>query len=298
MNTLKDLKALSEEYQKIKAPEELERMAEKMLKDTKNNDTIYVISNDNMPKKKMGLKRGIAVTAASLVFIFMITLNVNYSFAMSMEKMPVVGYIAKFLTFREYENISDTHSVQIDKMQINDMENTEFENVLNEKYEKHAAELYKEFMSELDLGSDNIGLLSNYKIKADTGITISIENSTFKSSASGSETLTYDTIDMPHELYITLPSLFKDTSYVDVISEIISKQIEQQTAEDDGKVYYTDNDKFEKISDTQTFYINNDNKLVIVFDEYAIAPGYMGPAEFVIPTDEINNILVSDVYIK
>ena len=57
-------------------------------------------------------------------------------------------------------------------------------------------------------------------------------------------------------------------------------------------------DLFEKISKEQSFYINSEGKLVISFDKYEVAPGYMGIQEFVIPTEVISEILVSDEYIK
>lgn len=55
---------------------------------------------------------------------------------------------------------------------------------------------------------------------------------------------------------------------------------------------------FEKISKYQNFYINNESKLVICFDKYEIAPGYMGVQEFIIPAEIISDILVSSEYIK
>lgn len=57
-------------------------------------------------------------------------------------------------------------------------------------------------------------------------------------------------------------------------------------------------DPFEKIKPNQNFYINKDHKLVIVFDKYDVAPGYMGIVEFVIPTDVLKDVLVSHEYLK
>ncbi|MOA66629.1 Anti-sigma-V factor RsiV [compost metagenome] len=55
---------------------------------------------------------------------------------------------------------------------------------------------------------------------------------------------------------------------------------------------------FTSISKDQSFYINNDSKLVIVFNEYDVAPGAMGSVEFVIPTEVIAGDLVSQMYIQ
>jgi hypothetical protein len=55
---------------------------------------------------------------------------------------------------------------------------------------------------------------------------------------------------------------------------------------------------FDSIAKDQSFYINNEGKLVISFDKYEVAPGYMGVVEFIIPSNVIADALVSNVYIK
>ena len=57
--------------------------------------------------------------------------------------------------------------------------------------------------------------------------------------------------------------------------------------EGDGSV-----EGFDQITSEQTFYISADSKLVIVFNEYEVAPGSMGIVEFTIPTEIIKEILV------
>ena len=41
----------------------------------------------------------------------------------------------------------------------------------------------------------------------------------------------------------------------------------------------------------QSFYWNADGDLVLVFDEYAVAAGYMGMVEFTIPQDVYSALL-------
>ncbi|WP_425445846.1 RsiV family protein [Dethiothermospora halolimnae] len=115
----------------------------------------------------------------------------------------------------------------------------------------------------------------------------------------------YDTIDKEKEVLITLPSLFKDDSYVDVITKNIKEQMIKENKEDEGKIYMIKEiegdgpgEFFEKISKNQEFYINDEGKLTISFNEYEVAPGYMGVVEFTIPTEILSDILVSDKYIK
>jgi hypothetical protein len=80
--------------------------------------------------------------------------------------------------------------------------------------------------------------------------------------------------------------------------------IEQNKADSDKYYWVAGIEKditmglFDKISKDQNFYINPDGKLIISFDKYEVAPGYMGIVEFVIPTDALSDILVSNEYIK
>ena len=64
------------------------------------------------------------------------------------------------------------------------------------------------------------------------------------------------------------------------------------------EIYYVDfecNDymeewNFETIKEDQTFYVNEDNELVICFNEGDVAPMYVGCVEFVINQDAIASI--------
>lgn len=77
--------------------------------------------------------------------------------------------------------------------------------------------------------------------------------------------------------------------------------MKQQMKEDPNKIYWvTDEDAepFKHIQPDQTFYITEDHKLVISFDEYEVAPGYMGVTEFKIPTSVISNLLMGERYVR
>jgi len=115
----------------------------------------------------------------------------------------------------------------------------------------------------------------------------------------------YDTVDKKNEVLITLPSLFKNDSYVSIISENIKKQMIEQYKADNNKFYWVEGigqkttiELFKEISKEQSFYINSEGKLVISFNKYEVAPGYMGIPEFVIPTEILKDTLVSNEYIK
>ena len=98
--------------------------------------------------------------------------------------------------------------------------------------------------------------------------------------------------------------LFKDDSYIKIISEEVLRQMREQMQELNGNFYWIDpadapfGEVFSEIDPNQSFYINSDRKLVIAFGEYEVAPGYVGTPEFVIDQALLKEILVSDRYLK
>ena len=65
---------------------------------------------------------------------------------------------------------------------------------------------------------------------------------------------------------------------VSVLSAEVLRQMEEQMAADASLSYLTE--EFTAIDPEQSFYWNADGDLVLVFDEYAVAAGYMGMVEF------------------
>ena len=147
-----------------------------------------------------------------------------------------------------------------------------------------------------------MGIASGYEVKTDTDKLLVIGRYVVNTVGSSSTTIQYDTIDKQNKLLITLPSLFKDEAYIDIISENIKAQMKEQM-KDENNVYWLEDEmmgdeNFSKIDKNQSFYITKDNQLVIAFDKYEVAPGYMGNPEFIIPSELLKDALVSEEYIK
>jgi hypothetical protein len=295
-----NLEHLKKEYMETPIPEELDFMVRKSLME----------GMKTMKKNARGRKIGvIAATAAAVIVVFTAGINISPAFASTMSKIPVIGNVVKVLTFKEYVYNDGNHNADIKVPSIEGLENKDLQNSLNEKYLTENKKLYEEFeagMEEMKKNGDgHLGVDSGYEIKTDTDKILSVGRYVVNTVGSSSTTMKYDTIDKENEILITLPSLFKDASYIDVISENIKEQMLEQKKEDDNKTYWVEGienegitERFEKISAEQNFYITSEGKLVISFDKYEVAPGYMGIAEFEIPTDVISDILVSSEYIK
>ncbi|MDR7002028.1 DUF3298 domain-containing protein [Neobacillus niacini] len=296
--TAKKMEELKKEYDNISIPNELDFVVRKALQQggvqTKKAKKIY--------------KKVYAGIGAAAVLSFILGMNTSAAFASTMSKIPVIGSVAKVVTFRTYTVNEDQSKADIAVPKIQGVKNKTLENSLNKKYIEEGKAQFKNFKEQVKYvkgaGGGHVGIKSGYEVKTDNDQILSIERYNV-STTNGYASTQFDTIDKQHEILITLPSLFKNDSYIGVISENIKKQMREQYAQDPSNVYwiagisdFPGDALFQKIKKNQDFYINKDGKLVICFQKYEVAPGAMGEPEFAIPTKLISNILVSNTFIK
>lgn len=293
----KKMDELKKQYMATQIPEELQFTVQKALKEGKQ-----IKMQQNVWKKWVG-------TAAVTVLIFTATLNMSSTVAQALSDVPILKNIVSVLTFREYNINEDTFNANLKVPAVKGLKNQALEDSLNAKYLEENKKLYQEFAQDMaDLkanGGGHMGVDSGYEVKTDNEKILSMARWVVNTVASSSTTMKYDTIDKQKEILITLPSLFKDDSYVNAISENIKQQMGEQMKVDPNKTFWLKGsgedlqiDCFESIAQEQNFYINDNSKLVISFDKYEVAPGYMGIVEFEIPTPVIAKMLVSNEYIK
>lgn len=105
------------------------------------------------------------------------------------------------------------------------------------------------------------------------------------------------TLDKRSGNILELADLFtEDSDYIGVVSAEILRQMEAQVQSGAGNYFipgtiWGEEDWFREIAADQNFYINDRGCLVIVFDEYEVAPGNMGMPEFVLDTGALEGIL-------
>ncbi|MEH7342991.1 DUF3298 domain-containing protein [Bacillus sp. JJ1532] len=293
----KKLEQLEKEYKNIPIPDELDFVVERALKNGKK-------------KTKSGLKWIVGTAAAATLFIG--GLNISPAMASTLSELPVVGNIIKVLTFTEFKVDRDQYQADIKVPVVTDEENGDLAQSLNDKYLQEGKKLYEQFTADVeDLeknGGGHLGVDSGYEVKTDNDQILSIARYVVNTVGSSSTVMKYDTIDKKNKILLSLPILFKDNGYIERISENIKEQMRAQMKDTNlEKVYWVSDsglkdedlvELFESIKKDQNFYINNEGKLVISFDKYEVAPGYMGVVEFVIPTEQITDLLVSNEYIK
>lgn len=91
---------------------------------------------------------------------------------------------------------------------------------------------------------------------------------------------------------LELADIFKEGSdYIGVISAEILEQMKYKNEHEDGSFFVEGDDAFTGISEDTNFYIDSFDRLVIVFDEYEVAPGFMGSPQFFIHRSVVEEIL-------
>lgn len=305
---MSQLKEAKEKYDRIEIPEELsqrvqdainrsaasreqeKKQAEKSGKKGENMGKITKIEGrHNM------IKRSIQ-SAAAVVAAFTLLLNTSTVFAEEMSKVPVIGAVARVLTFRSYEKdegdlkvsveIPSVEMISQDTNGLADSINKEI-HALCEQYANEAiqrAEEYKKaFMetggTEEEWEEHNIEIKVWYEIKSQTEDYLSFAvMGTENWTTAYSETRYYN-IDLKKEKVVFLEDLLGE-DYIRIANESILSQIPQKEAETGMTFWTAEEDGFTTITENQRFYVNESGNPVVVFEKYEIAPGAAGEVEF------------------
>lgn len=245
-------------------------------------------------KKKGGIIMRITKTtgaaAAAAVLAITILTNVNPSIANAMEQIPVIGSIAKVVTFRTYTDQTKQFEADIQVPQISQGESGGAGIAANKSIEDYANELIAMYEKDLQEsnGEGNYSLDSSYEVVTDNDRYLSIRINTTLTMASGTQFVKIFTIDKTTGQVISLAQLFSDQpDMLEKISSNIKEQMVQQMAADSSKTYFYQSDMpeydFTGLKGDESFYLDDKGQLVIAFDEYEVAPGYMGAVQFTIP---------------
>lgn len=237
----------------------------------------------------MKITKRSALSAAAAVSIIAIMANASPVTANAMENIPVISAIAKVVTFRTFSDSQNNYEAQIDipKVSINEKDNTG----VNRSIEDYANQLIREYETQVTqdiAGNGHYSVTSGYEVVTDNSKYLSLRINTTVIMASGAEYVKIFTIDKGTGEVVSLNHLFRgDNKILDHISDNIKSQMAEQMAADDSKVYYYNSEEpaedFKGLKGEESYYFNEKGEIVIVFDEYEVAPGYMGVVEFTIP---------------
>lgn len=298
------LRKEKDNYQQIPVPRELKERLEK-----------------TMGRSGKVHRFRIPAAAAAAVALLVLLPNTGAEMAYAMGNIPVIGNLFQAVTFRDYQYESERFSanVEVPQIVVEDMGETAeepTEETNRPEGEKPADEQLQETLEQVNFDIDAVTnqLIEEFKKSAEAGESyggleihhetvmnnekyFTLKLSIFQSAGSGSESYKFYTIDKQSGRQIQIGDLFRENSgYAEVISENIKGQMRAAMAEDETKVYWVDSTEtpywnWEGIKEDQNFYLDGNGNLVVVFDEYEIAPGYMGAQEFTVERSVFENLL-------
>lgn len=128
----------------------------------------------------------------------------------------------------------------------------------------------------------------SYEVKYQEGAWLSLVLHVDECWVSSYQENYYYNLDLENQRDITLQDIL-GADYINICNAGIISQIEEQVSTDEEKMYFgygpyadelNEDMKFTTITPETDFYINENGNVVICFEKYEIAPGYMGVCEF------------------
>lgn len=270
-------------YDETEIPDELAERIQMEIKrqDSKRRKAVFW---------NLGFRRGLAAAAAAVV-LFTTGLNTSTVFAETVGNLPVIGAVARVLTFRSYETKDEDLKISVEIPSIemisedfSDLEKSVNEEILRlcEQYAQEArtrAEEYrKAFLdtggTEEEWAAHNIEIRVWYEVKSQTENYLSLAIIGTENWNNANNQIRYYNFDLKKGTLATLADVLGE-NYKQIADDAIRSQMEERKA--DGAVYFDD---FEGINEDTPFYINESGNPVIVFEAYEIAPGSEGQQEF------------------
>ncbi|MDE6897341.1 MAG: RsiV family protein [Lachnospiraceae bacterium] len=275
------------EYDRIVVPEKgKEKMEEAVMRAKEKKERI---------RRKRRIR---SVGSAAAVFAILLILpNTSRTAAAAMQQIPVLGNFFQVVTIREYQVDEERYQADVKVPEVvpehmdgiseeTAQQTKETTDAINFDIRQATEELIEEFKSTMEEFEDGYGdIIVDSEVLTDDEKWFSLDLVLYQGAGSGYERHRHYTIDKTTGRRAELSDFFGE-DYVETISEEVRAQMRKRMAEDENVTYWIDYEdvpewNFESIAEDQDFYVNKDGKVVICFNEYEVAPGYMGCVEFV-----------------
>lgn len=217
--------------------------------------------------------------------------------AQALEKVPALKVPIEVVKTVYFQIGWGDSSLEINKPVFGGTDKTVSED-FNKTTEEYIDEMKDQFMWYVSHKYEGyVNEQVSYQILRNDDRLFSVRFLTTVNAASSGE---YDrclTYDKKRKTLLALKDLFlEDSDYIGIISKEIVRQMTECNAAGEADYFvsgagWPEEDCFREISADHDFYIDGQNRLVLVFDKYEVAPGSMGVPEFVIETKLIKNIL-------
>lgn len=284
-----------DEYLRRKAAKEQSEIPEHAKK--KINDMLAGLPEKNVGSRYRFVKRQLAAVAACIALAILVFLpNVSPVFAKAVGKIPVIGRFVKVITIRNYIYLDENHEMNIRVPKIKD-ENRKSADIINNDIGELTTRLVKQFYKDLEeeRGEGHGSVNADYEVVTNTDDWFTLKLSVLETEASSNTYFIYYHLDKRTGEIVRLGDLFINGDFEERLTEEVKRQMEEEMNNDKNVVYWLHDSEigedFISVDEKHNFYINRDGQLVIVFNKYEVAPGYMGCPEFKIDKTVFNDLL-------
>lgn len=287
------LEAMKVRYDQIMIPEELSIRVEQEIQKSRQRQEQKGRRGSSHSLRRV--IRSMEAMAAAACILFTAALNTSPVFAKEAGELPVIGGLARVLTFRSYETEKDDIAVAVEIPTIEmiaedtgitvDEINQEILARCNQYADEAIlrAEEYRTAFLETggtpeEWAEHHIQITVGYEIKQQNDRYLSfVVRGTENWTNAYSESKYYN-LDLNTGKVVTLKDML-GSDYMELVNRSIREQIaERQRA---GETFFIEEEGgFAGISEDVKFYINGNDRPVIVFEKYEIAPGSSGEIEF------------------
>ncbi len=308
-----DSKDLLQETEQLTG-EERERLVDFMKREG--------ILSESGKKKMHNVGRTVGWAAAAAALALVIVPNTSAKAAYAMEQIPILGNVIRVVTIRNYRFENENYSADIQEVKLEqgsgetavgadgaetgealrqegnpgDVKLEGSIQTINESIEEMTDRLIARFEEQKELEGGHGSIDMSYEVVTDTDTWFTLRIDVTEIVGSGAQYQYYYHIDKTTGEIASLKNLFKEgADYITPISENIKEQMREEMQADESKIYWIDSEdeiveQFEAIGEDQNFYLNEAGQIVICFDEYEVAPGYMGLVEFVVDEEAVAGI--------
>lgn len=289
------LDRMKERYDQTAIPEELNfRIQREIQKSREQQEEKRGAGRSHSFKR---IIRSAEAAAAAVCILFTAALNTSPVFAKEAGELPVVGGLARILTFRSYETEKNDIAVSVEIPTIEMIaEDTGIEvDEINQEilarcnqYAEDALRRAEEYRTAyLETGGTpeewaehRIKITVDYEIKQQGGDYLSFVVRGSENWTNAYNESKYYNLDLRTGETVTLKDIL-GSGYAELVNESVRKQIAERREK--GETFFSaEEGGFAGISEDAKFYINENNLPVIVFEKYEIAPGSSGEIEFVV----------------
>lgn len=287
MNPLRD------EYDSIPVPEEAKKRLLLGIQQAEAENSKK--EHKRKPKKVVSFFSKAVLLAAAFLAVFTLAVNVSPVTARAMSTLPVIGKLARVMTFRTFEDAEGgfTGKVAVPGIAPGDGAPA----AANQEIEAYANSLISMYESDLRAanGEGNYSLQSDWDVVYEDDTYVCIRIQTTLVMASGTQYVKVFTVNKATGETVSLKELLGSEEKLKAVSDNIKEQMRAEMKADENKIYFIDSDTpaydFKGLTGDESYYFSKDGELIISFDEYTVAPGYMGAVSFTIPKSVTGDLL-------